>query len=353
MITHRFLTPTLAFFLLALPAAAAPKAVFIAEGSADSILMVRADTGKTLRRIKGVEAAHGLSGAPGAPYLVAGSYTETPAENIVAAAKPEGVSADEHAAHHKPAVKGIGPADAGTSIVTVLDAQNGDIVRRIEVPGAVHHTAMSPDGRFAVATHPAGDGISVIDLNSFTATAYVTTGILPNYAVFAADPTVVYISNTGNGTISEVDLTRGIVRRNMIVDGAPEHLTINADADRLYVADSDGGRVSELALADGAILRTFDIGGEIHGIALSEDGTSLMVSGTAEDKIAAVDLASGEMRVAELSPQPYHLTVIPRTGTLFVSSRQDPTVWIIDAATLEKRGMITVQGEGHQMVALP
>ena len=348
-----FLAPVLGLFLSTLPALSEPATVFIPEGSANSILVVRADTGETVRRIEGIEAVHGLSGAAGVPYLVAGSYSETVPEDAAAIEQPAGVAADEHAAHHAKAAKRLGPADAGISIVTVLDATTGDILRRIEVPGAVHHTAVSPDGRFAVATHPAGDGISVIDLSSFTVTAYVTTGTTPNYAAFGADPGVVYVSNTGNGTISEVDLTRGIVRRNLIVDGAPEHLAIDADKGRLYAADAEAGKVMELNLADGATVTTFDIGGEIHGIGLSDDHATLFVAGRGEGKVAAVTLATGEMRVADLSPEPYHLTVVPGAGILFISSRQEPKVWIIDEETLKERGVIPIQGEGHQMVVLP
>lgn len=353
MTTFRSVTIGLGLILLGLPAAAESGRVFIPEGSANSILVVRADTGETVRRVDGVEAVHGLSGAPDVPYLVAGSYTEAPREEIAVMTQPEGVSADEHAAHHAPAAKSMGPAGAGISIVTILDAATGDILRRIEAPGAVHHTAVSPDGKFAVATHPAGDGISVIDLSTFSVTAYVATGATPNYAAFGSDPALVYVSNTGNGTISEVDLARGIVRRNLIAGQAPEHIAIATETGRLYAADADAGRVVELSLSDGETLRSLDIGGGIHGIGLSDDRKMLFVAGRGEGKLVAVDLASGETQATALAPEPYHLTVIPGSGTLFVSSRAEPKVWIIDAATLEERGVIPIEGDGHQMVALP
>jgi DNA-binding beta-propeller fold protein YncE len=349
----RSFTTATAVLLMTAAMAAAQPVVFVPEGSAATVRMVDADTGKTIKEITGLEAVHGLSGAPGVPYLVAGSYAETDRAAIAKMVLPAGVSQDEHASHHaKPEAKPIGPSDAGVSIISILNAATGDIVRRVEVPGAVHHTAVSPDGRFAVATHPSGDGISVIDLKTFKLTAFVPTGSMPNYAAFGSDPNLVYVSNAGNGTISEVDLNRGIVRRNMVAGDAPEHIVIDPDKAVLYAADADAGNVIELSLKDGSIIRRFAIGGELHGMDLSDDRTTLFVAGRGEDKIAAVTLSTGTIVTAPLSPQPYHLTNVPGTGRLFVSSHAEPKVWIIDEATLSIVGDFRIEGEGHQMVAV-
>lgn len=345
-------TKSTAVLLMTTAIAAAEPIVFIPEGSANAVLMVNGVTGEMIKKIGGLEAVHGLSGAAGVPYLVAGSYAETDRATIADLVQPEGVADDEHAAHHgAPEGKPIGPSDAGVSILSVLDAATGEIVRRIEVPGAVHHTAVSPDGRFAVATHPSGDGISVIDLATFTLTAFVPTGVMPNYAAFGADPSVVYISNTGNGTISEVELERGIVRRNMVAGVGPEHIVFDAQKGVIYAADADAGNVLEVSLKDGTVARSFAIGGELHGLDLSDDQSTLFVAGRGGDKIASVSLATGDIAIAALSPEPYHLTTVPETGTLFVSSRAEPKVWIVDAATLTAVSTFQVEGEAHQMVA--
>ncbi|UWQ90379.1 YncE family protein [Rhodobacteraceae bacterium M382] len=352
MITHNLgnLFGGVTFAALVVGAASA-ETVFIPEGSADSMLIVDAATGTTIRRIEGLEAVHGLSGAPGVPVLVAGSYTEIERTKITEIEQPIGVSADDHAAHHAAAPKRLGPADAGLSLLSILDATSGEILRQIEVPGAVHHTAVSPNGRFAIATHPSGDGISVVDLVDFELVAFVVTGSMPNYAVFGADPDIVYVTNTGNGTISEVDLTRGIVRRNLIAGEAPEHMVADPDAGVLYVADADVGQVLELDLTDETARRSFDIGGEIHGLGLSDDRTRLFVAGRGENKLAAIDLDSGSVTTVALTPEPYHLTTIPGTGRFFVSSRAEPMVWIVEDINLSVTGEFPVNGEGHQMVA--
>jgi DNA-binding beta-propeller fold protein YncE len=211
--------------------------------------------------------------------------------------------------------------------------------------------AVSPDGRFAVATHPSGDGISILDLTKLTLIAFVPTGSMPNYAAFGTDPNLVYVSNSGNGTISEVDLERGIVRRNMMAGVGPEHIVIDTEQALLYAADADAGTVLELSLNDGSIRRSFAIGGELHGLDLSDDRATLFVAGRGEDKIASVALSTGTVAFASLSPEPYHLTNIPGTGTFFVSSRAEPKIWIVDEETLRSVSDFAIEGEGHQMVA--
>lgn len=324
--------------------------VFIPEGSANSVLLVNTTTGAMIRRVEGLEAVHGLAGAPGVPVLVAGSYVEIERSEIAGLEKPKGVSADDHEAHHGAKPKSMGPADAGISLLSILEAASGEILRQIEVPGAVHHTAVSPDGRYAVATHPSGDGISVIDLSSYDLVAFVATGSQPNYADFGDDPNTVYVTNAGNGTISEVDLKRGIVRRNLIAGETPEHMIVDQEAGVIYVADADVGKVLELSLTDQNMRRSFDIGGGIHGLGLSDDRTRLFVTGRGDNKLAAIDLGSGAITTVALSPEPYHLTTIPGTGRFFVSSRAEPLVWIVDDANLGVIGEFPVNGEGHQMV---
>ena len=326
--------------------------IFIPEGSADSIRIIDATSGKNAGRITGTEAVHGLAGSANSPYLVAGSYMEIDRKDAADSMKPAAVSDDEHAAHHSKPKQSFGPADAGVSLLSVIDAASGELLRKIEVPGAVHHVAIAPDGRFAVSTHPNGDGVSVVDLESFELVAWIPTGAMPNYAVFGNDPSVVYVSNTGNGTISEVDLARGIVLRNMVVGETPEHLAVNPEANRVYVADADAGDVIELDLSEGRLSRRFELGGEIHGLDLSDDRDSLLVAGKGTDHLFSVDLASGAVTANALAPSPYHLMTIPGTGSVMVSSREEPKVWIVDSATLTTKQEIPIAGEGHQMVAV-
>lgn len=324
--------------------------VFIPEGSADQVRVIDAKSRQQVALIEGIDAVHGLAGSPNSPYIVAGSFMEVERAQMAPISKPSSVSEDEHAVHHAPQKQALGPSDAGVSLLSVIDTATGEVVRKIEVPGAVHHVALSPDGQFAVSTHPNGGGISVVDLDIFELVAWIPTGPMPNYAVFGDDPSTVYVSNAGNGTISEVDLQRGIVLRNILAGTSPEHIAIDAKTSRIYAADADAGLILEVDLSTGDETRQIEIGGELHGLDLSDDRSTLFVAAKATDRLVAIDVASGSVTAKQLSPAPYHLTTVTGTGSIFVSSRDEPMVWVVDADTLTAVEEIQIQGEGHQMV---
>ena len=78
-------------------------------------------------------------------------------------------------------------------------------------------------------------------------------------------------------------------------------------------------------------------------------GATLFATSKGENRLVAVDLASGETRAVALGPAPYHLTAVRGAGTLYVSSRAEPRVWVVNQRTLAIRGEFVIGGIGHQM----
>jgi YVTN family beta-propeller protein len=338
--------------MLGMQAALAEPLVYVPLGGEGKIVIIDAAKDQIVDTIGGVAAVHGLARTPDGQFLIAGSFEERE-PGAEAVAKPSGLSEDEHAAHHGAASPDSKKDGAVVSTLSVVRTADGSIARRIDVPGAVHHVAVSPNGRFAVVTHPNEDTISAIDLVSYEVVAKVSTGSLPNYAIFSLDGARVYVSNAGDNTVSEVDTGKWIVRRDMPAGSSPEHMVPSPDGRRLYVANVDDGTVSEIETENGATLRTFDIGGPVHGIDLSKDGGTLFISALGDDKLVAISLRTAEKRDALLAPAPYHLASIGATGKLYVSSAEQPNIWVVDQKDLVVLGKISIGGKGHQMVQAP
>jgi len=339
----------MAAFLGSTAAVAAPY-VYIPVGNAGQIQVVDVATGEIIDTYDGLEAVHGLAGTPDGKFLVAGSYSEREMGST-APQRPASVSAEDHAVHHPAkASDRVKPDDNMISTVTILRQETGEIMRAVDVPGAVHHVSVSPDGRFAVVTQPGNDTITAIDLETYAVVATLNTGSLPNYMTFGKDSRVLYVSNAGDNNIAVIDTADWRIDSTIAVGESPEHMVLSADGGKLFVNNIDDGSVGSVDLATGQVTDTYVIGERLHGLDLSDDGNALLVAERDGDRVARVDLATGLVSKRDMAPEPYHVTSIPGTGLVFVSSSDEPVMRVVSQSDLSLVSKIDIADVGHQMV---
>ena len=330
-------------------ASVAAPTVYIPLGTANKILIVDAATDKVVGKISDVQNIHGLAATPDGRFLVAGSFFELRPGQAAIPPKPKGMSEEEHKRHHSMPASGKKRV-VGKSYVSLIRTRDNRVIRRIEVKGAVHHNAVMPDGRYAISTHTTAGGISLIDLETYKVFKTIQTGPVPNYAVVTKDGSRIYVSNAGNNTISEIDTQNWIVARNLLAGKAPEHIVLSPDETMLYVNNVMAGTVSVISLKTGKVVKTYGVGKEPHGVDISDDGKTLFVASKKDNKLTAINLADGKARRLTLKPAPYHVTTIRGTGKVYVSSRKQSIIWVVDQKRLKVVGKIPIRGEGHQMV---
>lgn len=317
--------------LLSLGAALAHAAptVFIPLGTGNRVIAIDAATGRITASYPGVENPHGLVITPDGEYLVAGSLLETPL--------PAG-----------------SPATAANSKLYLVHPAHGHVMSTIPVSGWTHHQAITPNGRYVISTHPTRGGVSVADMQTNQVARTITTGPAPNYTVVTRDGKWAYVSNSGNGTLSQIDLSSWKVTRTLEGGPAPEHLAISTDEKTLYSLNPRAGTVSVVSVDSGKITQTHKVGDKLHGLDISDDGQTLFISSVAENKLVALTLSNGTQRALTLSPAPYHLNTIRGTGKVYVSSRSDPILWVVDQKSMTLVDTIKLPaGVGHQMAVMP
>jgi len=153
---------------------------------------------------------------------------------------------------------------------------------------------------------------------------------------------------------SEIDTTDWKVTRTLDAGASPEHMLLAPDGQLLYVANARSGTVSAVSLETGKVEREYAMGKRLHGLDISDDGRQLFVSLISEDKLVALDPQTDVRRVLPLAPAPYHLGAVRGTGKLYVSSRKEPKIWVVDQSSLELLDTIQLPGgEGHQLAIVP
>lgn len=329
MKSYSSLAATAIVIALSAQTAWAGPTVYIPLGSANKVIAVDAASNRITATYDGVDNPHGLVATPDGEYLITGSLSETPL--------PQGA-----------------PIDTANSKLSVIHPAHGHVMSTLPVAGWTHHQAITPDGRYVLSTHPTRGGISVADLTENKIVRSVATGPTPNYVLVTPDGKRVYVSNSGNNTISEIDTADWKVTRTLDAGASPEHMLLAPDGKRLYVANARSGEVSEVSLATGKVERQYAMGKRLHGLDISDDGRWLFVSLIAENKLVALDPRTDEPRELSLSPAPYHLGAVRGTGKLYVSSRKEPTIWVVDQTSLKLLDTIQLPGgEGHQLAIVP
>ena len=313
-----------AVLVLYASAASAAPMVYIPLGSGNQVIAVDAATDRITATYDNVIDAHGLVATPDGEYLVAGSVKEQPAK----AGSKNGPASQLHLVH----------------------PQHGHVMLTIPVTGWTHHQAITPDGRYVISTHPTRGGVTVVDLQSNKVVQTIATGAAPNYTVITRDGTRAFVSNSGAGNIIEIDLKSWAVTRTLQSGPAPEHLVLADDDATLYALNPRAGSVTAVSVQTGKAVQTFTLGGKLHGLDIGDDGRRLFISDLAGNRMIALDARDGTRRELALAPAPYHLNTIRGTGKVYVSSRNDPVIWVVDQKSMTVLGTIKLPGGvGHQM----
>jgi DNA-binding beta-propeller fold protein YncE len=136
---------------LPLLATAAASRAFIPMGAADSVSVIDLKSRQVTSSMTGAVNAHGSALTPDGAYLVVGSMSAHEGQEPVS--RPEGVTEDEHAAHHGGGAATVSD-DSNTGLLYVMDTATNTIARKLEVPGPVHHVLVTSDGRYAFPLIP-------------------------------------------------------------------------------------------------------------------------------------------------------------------------------------------------------
>ncbi len=325
---------------LIMPAAAGP--LYLPLGNADRVAVVDHATGEVRRVWEGLPAPHGVALTPDGTTLVVGSFAER--EATAMPARPAGVDPEAHKRHHarKPA------ADAGVTTISLVDPASGEVRRRVDLPGAVHHVAVDPSGRWAAFTHPGYGRVSVVDLEAGALKGSIATGEQPNYLVFAPDGSRLYVGNAGDATLTVLRVGAWTVERRFRLPAGPGHMALAPDGSRLYVADAAGGMVLAVATDTGEVVAERDLGDALHGLALAPDGATVFVAVTGGDRLVALAADSLEPRAERRFAGPYHVTALADSRRLMVSSAAEPVLHVWDLTDLDHVAAVKVNGIGHQ-----
>lgn len=281
-------------------------------------------------------------------------------------------------------------ADPTTGVVVValreplglalVDGQSGEVVGRVPLPGPVRHLQLAaPGGPVLVPSEGSGEVVTV-QLPSGEVGSRIPIGEWAHDATATADGTIAvademgasvvlvrdgqvmhrFVDVTQPGGVAAVDQLVGVVdvheqtlsvydtvrleRTGRVPAGrGPTHL-VGDRFGRLVVADTRGGWVLLFATSPSLhLIGQVWLSGSPYGLTYDPTRDRLWVTLTALNQVVGLDVSGHRPREVARIPtvrQPNSVAVDPTTGRVFVASRVDGTLQLIDppATIADHRG---------------
>lgn len=283
--------------------------------------------------------------------------------------QPEGVAADPQTG-----LVAVGLRDPDE--LALVDGRTGRVERRVTLPESPRHLQLAAPGGPVLVPAERADTLVEVSLPRGETRSSTQVGDFPHDATAAGERR--FVANEFGDTVSVIEDERveatleapvqpgGIaaletdrvgvvaVRDNLLrvydartlrplgdarAGAGPTHLVADLVTGRFWVADTRGGAVLfSTRTTKPQLLDRVNLPGSPYAMALDPADRRLWVTLTATNELAEIDLAREEPRVVATYPtvrQPNGVAVDTRTGRLFVASRTDGTLQIIDPGDLE------------------
>lgn len=323
---------------------------------------------------------------PGIPSLVPTEGKRPPTDDLSQAAEPQ--SAPPQTAPIPGRIVPVGNAPEGVVVdpvtriaavakrdpneLLLLNADTGDIVKRVPLPGFVRHLKLANPGGPVLVPVESANSLVRVELPSGLALPQIVTGATPHDAAQASNGTV-YVANEHGGTVTvlrgldvvmvfadtvqpaglaPVGQSMGLidVRKNDLTVYDTQNLTIvgstpAGEGPTHLIADKHGRMIA--ADTRGDAVRVFEplptphqVGevaqpGGPYGITYDPTRDLLWVASSGTNEVVGYDMSQPTPREVKRLPtvqNPYTLGVDATTGRLFIAGQSGGVVQIVDPA---------------------
>ncbi|WP_396895146.1 hypothetical protein [Mycolicibacterium sp.] len=265
-----------------------------------------------------------------------------------------GCSEERPASTAPPPSGSVWVADEGRDSLTVIDAASGDVAMTLTGITAPHNVQVGRDGSAVYAVSSAGVVVA-IDAATYAVIAVAPTGPQPAHVIEAPNGKV-YVTNSGDGTVSVYQAPDLSPLGRIAVNGMPHGLRPAAGGSMIVVANTSAGALDLIDPATDRYIGTVPVGTGPAQVAVSADGTYAYTGISEPPSIVKVDLS--QRRVVDSAPvplSPVQVYLTPDEKTVLSAdqgSRAMPgdTVSVIDTAEMTSRATVTTGAGPHGVV---
>lgn len=163
----------------------------------------------------------------------------------------------------------------------------------------------------------------------------------------------VYVTNSGDGTVSVIDTNTNSVIANVVVSGEPVDVAITPDGTRAYVANKSTNTVSVIDTFTNRQIGTIVVRTEPAGIAITPGGRFAYVANFGDDSVSLIDTATNSLPIGpiQVGKEPQGVAISPDSRFVYVALKSGG-IEVIDTRTNSNIGSISGDALPHSRLAI-
>ncbi len=225
---------------------------------------------------------------------------------------------------------------------SLIDLASGAVRATLPTDHGPHEAAVSPDGRLALVGNygtreKPGSSLTLIDIAATKVVKTINLGGYrrPHGLLFLPGGKRALVTAEDNKALLDVDVDRGTVIEAYATNQDVSHMVAVAlDGTRAFVANIGSGSVSVIDLEKGIATRTIETGAGAEGVAASVDGKEIWVTNRSADTVSVIDAESLEI-LAQIpcASFPIRAKATPDGQHVLVSCARTADIAVLDVAT--------------------
>jgi YVTN family beta-propeller protein len=225
---------------------------------------------------------------------------------------------------------------------SLIDLDSGNVRATLPTNHGPHEAAVSPDGRLALVGNygtreKPGSSLTVINVPEAKVIKTIDLGEYrrPHGLLFLPDGRRALITAEDNKVLLEVDVEKGTVVNAFATEQDVSHMVeVALGGRKAFVANIGSGSVSVIDLEKGIIVRTITTGAGAEGITASVDGKEIWVTNRSADTVSVIDAESLEI-LAQIpcASFPIRAKATPDGKHVLVSCARTADIAVLDAPT--------------------
>ena len=233
---------------------------------------------------------------------------------------------------------------------TSMTAQADTVVTTIPVGSNPQSLAINPAGTFAYVTNTGDDTVSKINLATDTVVATTTVGLFPIRVAINPAGTYAYVTNQYSSTVSKIDLSTDTVVATITVGNSPIGVAINPAGTFAYVAA--GEVISIINLATDTVSHSIikpSTGS--YGVAINSAGTFAYVTNHSQGTVSKINLTTNAVASSiTVGLEPIGVVINPAGTFAYVTNGSASTVSKIALTSANDSQAITFAAVSTQLL---